>query len=115
MKASMTPFDTPLDLECLLLGRRAREAASALAVAPTALKDRWLRRAADGLLSGQAAVLAANENDLASARDHGLSGAAIDRLKLTPDRLAAAAAGLREVAALPDPVGQVRGGGTRPN
>src|SRR5262245_3897747 len=111
----MTPFDTPLEMQCLLLARRTREAATALATASTAAKDRWLCRAADALLAQQAAVLAANEKDLAAARDHGLTGAQIDRLKLTPDRLKAAAAGLREVAALPDPVGQVRGGSVRPN
>src|SRR5262245_48430553 len=111
----MTPFDTPLEMQCLLLARRTREAATALATASTAAKDRWLCRAADALLAQQAAVLAANEKDLAAARDHGLTGAQIDRLKLTPDRLKAAAAGLREVTALPDPVGQVRGGGVRPN
>lgn len=111
----MTPFDTPLETECLLLARRAREAASALATATTAAKDRWLHRAADALLAQQAAILTANERDLAAAHEHGLGAAQIDRLKLTPDRLRAAAAGLREVAALPDPVGQVRGGGVRPN
>src|SRR4051794_7619754 len=95
---------------CLGLARRARAAAQALAVSPGALKDRWLRRAADALLERQHELLAANEHDLAAARDLGLEAAALDRLRLTPDRLRAAAAGLREVATLPDPVGQVREG-----
>jgi glutamate-5-semialdehyde dehydrogenase len=111
----MTPFDTPLEMQCLLLARHAREAATALATASTAAKDRWLCRAADALLAKQGEILDANEEDLAAANLHGLTAAQIDRLRLTPDRLKSAAAGLREVAALPDPVGQVRGGGTRPN
>src|SRR5262249_9575557 len=86
-----------------------------LARAGTARKDRWLRRAADALTSRQSEILAANERDLTLAREHGLSSAQIDRLRLTPDRLRAAGAGLGELAALPDPVGQVRGSLPRPN
>src|SRR5438270_3084018 len=99
----MTQTPMTLERECLNLARRAREAASALATASTAAKDRWLHRAADALLAQQAAVLAANEKDLAAAHENGLTGAQIDRLKLPPDRLKAGAAGLRDVAALPDP------------
>jgi glutamate-5-semialdehyde dehydrogenase len=106
---------TPLETQCLTLARRARDAAAALATASTAAKDRFLLRAADALTSQQAAILAANEEDLAAAGERGLAPAAIDRLRLTPERLESAAAGLLEVAALADPVGQVRGGGVRPN
>src|SRR5262245_25248113 len=109
----MTPFDTPLELECLTLARSAREASVALATAPTAQKDRWLRRVSDALLARQSDILDANERDLAAARDHGLSSAQVDRLRLTSDRLQSAATGVRQVAELPDPIGQVRGGGTR--
>jgi glutamate-5-semialdehyde dehydrogenase len=63
----------------------------------------------------QAELLAANERDLGGATEQGLTAAQIDRLRLTPDRLRAAAAGLREVAALPDPVGLGRGSSIRPN
>ncbi len=94
---------------------RSRAAAAVLATTRTDRKDRWLHRAADALAVRQPELLAANEQDLAAARDQGLGGAVLDRLKLTPDRLRAAAAGLREVAALPDPVGGVRGGAVRPN
>src|SRR4051812_43777484 len=97
---------TDLAAACRDLARRARAAASGLATAPTAAKDRWLHRAADALEARAGDILPANERDLAAARENGLASAAIDRLRLTPDRLAAAAAGLREVAALPDPVGQ---------
>jgi glutamate-5-semialdehyde dehydrogenase len=111
------PLDPFPDLSgyCADLGRRARAAARALATVAGAAKDRWLLQAAQGLETRAGAVLAANEEDLAAARSLGLSAAQMDRLRLTPDRLRAAADGLREVAALPDPVGQVRGGGTRPN
>src|SRR5262245_43305476 len=100
---------------CRLMAQRARAAAGQLATAGTQAKARWPRRAADALESRQAEVLAANDQDLAAAENLGLTAAQIDRLRLTPDRLRAAAAGLREVAALPDPVGQVRDSVTRPN
>jgi glutamate-5-semialdehyde dehydrogenase len=108
---------TPDDLasHCRELARRARAAALALATADTASKDRWLRRAADALALRQPDLLAANERDLAGARELGLSAAQVDRLRLTPARLQDAADGLRQVAALPDPVGQVRQSVTRPN
>jgi glutamate-5-semialdehyde dehydrogenase len=100
--------DVPLNLVCEGLARRARAAGRLLASAPTALKDRWLRRAAEALTGRQAEVLAANERDLVGARDAGLGAAQVDRLRLTPARLAACADGLRQVAGLPDPVGEVR-------
>jgi glutamate-5-semialdehyde dehydrogenase len=113
----MTSPPDPADLSafCEELARRARAAAGALAVVGGARKDRWLRRAAAALLERQAEVLAANERDLAGAREEGLSGALLDRLRLTPARLASASDGLREVAGLPDPVGQVRESRVRPN
>jgi glutamate-5-semialdehyde dehydrogenase len=107
--------DTELTDYCADLGRRAKAASRQLGTAPTAAKDAWLRRAADDLLAGQSELLAANERDLAAAPDYGLSSAMTDRLRLTPARLKAAADGLREVAALPDPVGRVLEGGVRPN
>src|SRR5262249_2675636 len=60
-------------------------------------------------------VLQANGRDLAAAGERGLTGAQVDRLRLTPDRLRAAAAGLREIVALPDPIGRVLDGQVRPN
>lgn len=100
---------------CRDLADRARAAADRLATAGTTAKDRWLSRAADALVSRTAELLAANEQDLAQAAEFGLSSAAIDRLRLTPDRLRGAAEGLRQVAALPDPIGVIREGYTRPN
>ncbi len=104
-----------LSAYCLRLARRAREAARLLATAGSASKNEWLRGTADLLEQRGEEVFAANEKDLAGAADRGLSGAQMDRLRLTPQRLHDAAAGMREVAALPDPVGQVRASGVRPN
>jgi glutamate-5-semialdehyde dehydrogenase len=100
---------------CAALGRQARLAARALANVATAAKDAWLRHAADGLEAHAADTLAANERDLAAAEANGLTKAQIDRLRLTPARIKAAADGMRQVAALPDPVGRVLEGGVRPN
>ncbi len=100
---------------CLDLARRARAASRLLAAASGANKNNWLLDTAEELEQRGEEVLAANEKDLAAAKEHGLSAAQIDRLRLTPARLHDAAAGLREVAALPDPVGQVRGSSVRPN
>jgi glutamate-5-semialdehyde dehydrogenase len=106
-----------LDLatECRALARRARDAASALALAETAAKDRWLGTAADRLDERSDEILAANELDLAAATTAGLTLAQIDRLRLTPTRLRAATDGMRQVATLPDPVGQIRESRVRPN
>jgi glutamate-5-semialdehyde dehydrogenase len=98
---------------CHSLAARARVAANELAVATRGPKDRWLLQSADALLKNTDTILAANARDVEAATD--LSGSMKDRLKLTPARLQAAAEGLRQVAALPDPVGQVREGSVRPN
>jgi glutamate-5-semialdehyde dehydrogenase len=79
------------------------------------VKERWLLHAARALEERSAEILAANEQDLAAARQQGLAGAQVDRLRLTPERLRVAAAGVREVAGLQDPVGQVRESRVRPN
>jgi glutamate-5-semialdehyde dehydrogenase len=117
MSSLPSPPETLTDLPgyCAGLARRARAAGRSLATAGGARKNRWLERAAAALQERIPEVLEANEQDVAGARDLGLTGAQIDRLRLTPDRLRAAAAGLREVAALPDPVGQVRASSVRPN
>jgi glutamate-5-semialdehyde dehydrogenase len=97
------------------LARRARRAARLLATAKGDAKDRWLRAAAQALEERQAALLDANQGDVDNAPQYELSAAQIDRLRLTPARLKAAADGLRQVAALPDPVGAVLSSSVRPN
>ncbi len=100
---------------CLGLARRARAAAEALVAATAEAKNRWLFAAADSLLANSAAILAANAADIAEAPGYGLNAAAIDRLTLTPKRIQSAAEGLRQVADLPDPIGEVRERTPRPN
>ncbi len=104
-----------LEALCRDLARRAKAATTSLATARTAEKNAWLLAAADALLARSDEILAANAEDVAAAPGFGLTAASIDRLTLTPARLRAAADGLRQVAALPDPVGEVREGGRRPN
>src|SRR5919107_334010 len=94
---------------------RAREAARRLAVATRAEKDAALAAMADGLTGSAAAVLEANDHDVQAAEAVGTASSLVDRLRLSEDRLAGMAAGLREVAALPDPVGEVLRGYTLPN
>src|SRR5262249_3979610 len=100
---------------CLDLARRARDASRSLAAAGGAAKDRWLAHAADAIDRRTPELLEANSRDVAAADEHGLTAAAVARLRLTPPRLAGVAAALREVVSLPDPVGQVREVRVRPN
>jgi glutamate-5-semialdehyde dehydrogenase len=115
LMTSATITEKDLAAECLALARRARVAASSLAVAPTFAKDAWLRATADALEDRRDELLAANALDVAAAESTGLDGARVDRLRLSPSRLSAAAEGLRAVAMLPDPVGQIRESRIRPN
>lgn len=95
--------------------RLAREAAAVLNRLSTERKNEALLRMADELLKRQDDILAANEEDLRRGQEQGLSAALQDRLKLTPSRIADMAEGLRQVAALPDPVGDVLEVFERPN
>lgn len=97
------------------LGRLARTAANLLAVANRATKDAALLAMADALDARTVEILAANAEDVDAARAAGTSAAIIDRLALDRARVAAMAAGLRQAAALPDPVGEVVRGGTLTN
>ncbi len=95
--------------------RRARVASRALALLPTVAKDQALRSAAEAVRRNSELILAANAEDLDAARDAGTPAAMLDRLALNPDRVEGIAAGLRQVAGLPDPVGEVLRGYTLPN
>jgi glutamate-5-semialdehyde dehydrogenase len=95
--------------------RGARAAAGRLALATRTEKDAALHAMADALLARTPEVLAANQDDLAVGREAGLSPALLDRLALTAPRMEGIAAALRQVAGLPDPVGEVVRGATLPN
>jgi glutamate-5-semialdehyde dehydrogenase len=95
--------------------RRARAAAQVLASLPTVAKDQALCVAADAIVANTDRVLAANAEDLRIARAADTPAAMIDRLALDTKRVEAIAAGLRQVAGLPDPVGEVLRGYTLPN
>jgi len=105
------------DLSALVtqIAVRARAASLALAPAPTAQKDAALRALARLLPAAEGELLAANAVDVEAARATGLSAASLDRLTLTPARIAHLAESVAQVATLPDPVGQVLEAWTRPN
>ncbi|MFN8189962.1 MAG: glutamate-5-semialdehyde dehydrogenase [Nocardioidaceae bacterium] len=94
---------------------RARRASHGLALATRQQKDAALEAMATALATHEAAILAANAEDIARAEAVGTPANLIDRLRLTPERLAGMAQGLRDVAALPDPVGEVVRGSTLAN
>src|SRR5258708_6546564 len=89
------------------LVRRAGTASERLAELRTDVKDAALRQAADALEDASASILRANAQDLEAGRSRGLEAPLLDRLTLNPERISAIAAGLREVAALPDPIGEI--------
>lgn len=97
------------------LAVRARTASRQLAAASTRTKNAALEAMADALMAGSAGILVANARDLDAARERGTSGALLDRLALNEARIAGMAEGLRQIAALPDPVGQILDGWVRPN
>jgi glutamate-5-semialdehyde dehydrogenase len=97
------------------LARRGREASRALALATRATKDAALLAMAEALDARADDVLAANADDVRRAEDSETPAHMVDRLRLTPDRVAAMAEGLRDLARLPDPVGEVVRGGTLAN
>ncbi|MEO7597780.1 MAG: glutamate-5-semialdehyde dehydrogenase [Opitutus sp.] len=97
------------------LAQRARAASFALATAPTKAKNDALLQLADRLAASTDTLLAANQRDLTAAQANGLAAAQIDRLTLTPARLIHLAESVREVSALPDPVGELLEETTRPN
>jgi glutamate-5-semialdehyde dehydrogenase len=105
------------DIRALMLamGAAARAASRELARAPTAAKNRALEEAADALVAREKTLLAANAEDVKAARAEGRDDAFIDRLKLTAKAIESMAAGLREIAKLPDPVGEITGLAYRPS
>ena len=90
------------------LGLRARQASRVIARATTAVKNRALLATAEAIEAAATELVEANELDLQSGRDNGLDAAMLDRLALTPARIQAMLEGLRQVAALDDPIGSIR-------
>jgi glutamate-5-semialdehyde dehydrogenase len=109
------PVPSTADPTIADLGRRAKSASRVLATASTEQKDAALRVAADLLVDRTAELLAANATDVARAEDGGVTATVVDRLRLDDGRVAGMAAGLRQVAGLADPVGEVLDGWVRPN
>ena len=103
------------DQDVRAVAARAREAAAELGPLPRGQKDAALHAMADAVVDAADAVLAANAQDVAAGREDGTSEALLDRLALTRERVTAMADGLRDIAALPDPVGEVVRGYNRPN
>jgi glutamate-5-semialdehyde dehydrogenase len=97
------------------IGRKARAAARPLAIASTDAKNRALAAMADAIVASEAAILDANAIDMANGAEAGLSKASLDRLKLTSARIRDMADGIRAIAALKDPVGEVIAAWDRPN
>jgi len=110
-----TSLEASIEPMMLYMGRRAREAARQLALASTDAKNEALERMAARIELSSEKIIEANRQDLEAAQSKGRDAAFLDRLRLDGLRVAAMARGLREVAALADPVGEVMARWTRPN
>ena len=97
------------------VGQQARQAARVLVRTPTGPKNKALLATAEAILAREAELLAENRKDMEAGAAKGLDAALLDRLELTPDRIAAMAEGLHQVAALPDPVGEITDMNYRPS
>src|SRR5690606_37996588 len=97
------------------VGRKARAAAGPLSIATREQKNRALEAAADAIVASRAEILEANRRDLANAASSGMAASFVDRLTLDGSRIAAIAEGIRAIASLPDPVGEVIAEWDRPN
>lgn len=100
---------------CTDVAQRAKSASAELARVSGAAKNAWLKASAAKLREQAAVIVAANAKDLNAAPGYGLTEAAMDRLRLTPPRIDAIASALEEIAALPDPIGEVIESSVRPN
>lgn len=105
----------PVMANVIELGKRAKAASRILSTASTQLKNNALLAMADALIDNCSKILDANKKDIENGEAAGLTAALLDRLRLTEDRISGMADGIRETAALADPVGEVIDGGLRPN
>jgi glutamate-5-semialdehyde dehydrogenase len=110
-----TSESDPLHQYCLSVAQRAKQAADDLVGATGAQKREWLYRSARLLAERSAALVEANNIDVGKAPEFGLSAAAVDRLRLNGERIAAMSKALEEVAQLPEPVGEIISSSIRPN
>ena len=97
------------------MGSNAKAAERILGVADTRLKNKALEAMATALEEKTDSIIAANETDLENGRQNHMSDSLLDRLRLTPERIADMADGIRQVAALGDPIGEIMEGSVRPN
>ncbi|EEQ96765.1 glutamate-5-semialdehyde dehydrogenase [Brucella sp. ZJ1_1] len=113
----LTKADTANDIAAVMaeVGRKARAAAAPLSIATTEQKNKALIAAAEAMLEARAEILEANKLDLANAEKNGMAASFVDRLTLDDSRIDAIADGIRAIAALPDPVGEVIAEWDRPN
>ncbi|ERI12515.1 glutamate-5-semialdehyde dehydrogenase [Ochrobactrum intermedium] len=113
----LTKADTANDIAAVMaeVGRKARAAAAPLSIATTEQKNKALIAAAEAMLEARAEILEANRLDLANAEKNGMAASFVDRLTLDDSRIDAIADGIRAIAALPDPVGEVIAEWDRPN
>ncbi|MEC8554746.1 MAG: glutamate-5-semialdehyde dehydrogenase [Planctomycetota bacterium] len=100
---------------CVETAQLAKRASRALSTIGTRAKNAWLEASAAALLDEQSAIIEANAFDIEAAPQYGLSDAQIDRLVLNESRIQGIASALREIATLPDPIGETISGGIRPN
>ncbi|WP_404310107.1 glutamate-5-semialdehyde dehydrogenase [Neorhodopirellula lusitana] len=103
-----------LQASCLQVAQQAKAASRQLATLDTDIKNQWLLESADALIAATDELMVANAKDLEAAPQYGLTDASVDRLKLDAARIESIAVGLREIAALKDPIGEVLDGFTRP-
>jgi glutamate-5-semialdehyde dehydrogenase len=111
----MNAMESDVKAVMAAMGQKARSAARVLTFASTDAKNAALTAAADAMLAETPALLAANAEDIVAAKERGISNAFLDRLTLTDARIQGMAQGLRDIAALPDPVGTVMAEWQRPN
>jgi glutamate-5-semialdehyde dehydrogenase len=114
---SAKPDSLPFDIAAYMqkVGQRARAAARAMSRAETAVKDAALLAIAAAIETSRDSLVAENRKDLEAGKARGLDAAMLDRLELNPARIAAMAEGLRQIAALPDPIGSISDMNYRPS
>jgi len=113
----LNKVDAGTDIAAIMaeVGRKARQAAAPLSIASPQQKNKALLAAADSILASKDAILEANKLDLANAAESGMAASFVDRLTLDDNRIQAIADGIRAIAELNDPVGEVIAEWDRPN